>query len=899
MALALGIESGFRSRVPFGHLAKLDRVNALRDVIVALSDEELAATAVRFRERRQAGEPLDSMLPEMFARVREATRRALGIEHFDVQILGGAALESGAIAELATGEGKTITAALAAALFAIEGAGVHVATTNAYLAARDAEKLRPVFERLGFSVGVVRSVDQPRDEKRAAYAKDITYGHAETFAFDWLEDQLVVEEKDQVMRGLANAIVDEADDVLIDTAQMPLILSGAPEDDETFGEKKRLIELADEIVRKLDPKEHLEVEYERDSRTAVLTDAGVERVEALLDEALGAAEKATFLYTDENIPILHRIQNAIHAHFGLGLDREYVGDRDAVTLVSSATGHPQPKSKWRHGLMEAVTVKEGRTLTPEATLVGEITYQNFFRMYGRLSGMTGTAIGAKEELGLIYGKKVIQIPTHAPVIRADEDDRYFAHPALRNIAAIADLARAHARGQPVLMPTASVEESKRIHERLARPILLVADVAVASPGLLAEARRWIAGAADLPDPKDEPSRERMAEAIADLLDRDPDGRRRFVDLLESKGVEAAFVLEHLAGFPHEVLNAETHEREAIVISKAGAKGAVTDTTQMAGRGVDIPLGEGVEGLGGLRIIGIGHQTNSRKDAQVRGRAGRQGQPGSSCFYVSPDDAVFSFLPARKVRALAGLLHSDRVEQPKGALLRAWQAAVTEAQDRSEGIGREIRKHITELDAIIQVQRKTIMESRREVLRTPDLMPHITDWILEAAERAMEAAGEVGDGGYAPELVKDLLDVIEVDGVPLPRGPMTRDEVLSAIEASLGRLATQLEAALAKDANGGRRELEDALKRIVLDTFDYAWVRYQQQIESMRDAAELHVYRQTDPKVVFRTEASKAFMKMIESARRAVIQRYVHAATDFVRKEALPMAKLARELAAGR
>jgi preprotein translocase subunit SecA len=852
LTLALGIANGFTSRVPFKHLHQLERIHALRPKMLELPD--LGGEYARLVASRKAGASLESLLPETFALVKEATRRALGMEHFDVQLLGGMTLADGAIAELKTGEGKTICAALAAALFALDGEGCHVATTNAYLASRDAALLRPVYEALGLRAGVVLSQDQSRDDKRDAYAADITYGQAETFAFDWLEDQLVLEEKDQAMRKLAAVVVDEADDVLIDTAQMPLVLSGGREDAADFEAKQSAVLLADRIVRSLDPKKHLRVHYERDTKTATLTEAGVAFVEQRVARELPDSGP---LWSEENAAIVAKIQNAVHAHFGLDLDREYVGG-DRLLLVSAATGHPQPKSKWRFGLMDAVTAKEGRPLEPEANLVGQITYQNFFRMYGRLTGMTGTAIGAKEELRTIYGKKVVQIPTHLPCARVDEPDRFFPHPTLQLAAAIEDVLRSSARGQPVLVTTDSVESSKWVSARLSDPMALLDDIAQSSKPLQAKAKEL--------------------------------GPRAFADFLEEHGVPAKFVFEH-ASIPHRLLNAETQEGEAEVIAAAGRKGAITVATQMAGRGVDIPLGEGVEAVGGLRIVGIGHQTNARKDEQVRGRAGRQGKPGSTRFYVSPADALFSFLPAREVRALAELTITDRITDVQGSLRRAWEKAVESAQERAESSGQEIRKYHTELDSVIQLQRKTIIDARRDVLREPDLMPYFREWILDAADRAME---RMETSTYEPEFVRELLEVIDPSAVAPERG-LERQAVHAAILQALDALESRLVKALAED--GGQVELARYLRAMTLDLFDYAWVRHQQQIEELKDAAALHSYRQADPRVVFTTEASKAFNVMIESTRRAVIQQYLAAARTYLsRQEELPMAKVARQLA---
>ncbi|HEY7258477.1 MAG TPA: preprotein translocase subunit SecA, partial [Gaiellales bacterium] len=540
---------------------RVQEINALEDEIAALSDDALRAKTEEFRERFDQGEDLDDLLPEAFACVREASKRTLGLRHFDVQMIGGMVLHEGRIAEMKTGEGKTLVATLALYLNALAGVNVHLVTVNDYLAKRDAEWMGPIYEALGMTVGVIQA-EMPDDfeqtNRRAAYACDITYGTNSEFGFDYLRDNMAVELTQTVQRGHWYAIVDEVDSILIDEARTPLIISGQPEQaaDTYYAFARAVADLQPGVDYEVDEKFH----------TAAPTEEGVEKVE----KAIGVEN----LYAPENGQLVNHLIQALKAKDLYKRDDEYVVMNGEVKIVDEFTGRIMEGRRWSEGLHQAVEAKEGVRIQEENVTVATVTIQNYFRLYtehGKLAGMTGTALTEANEFHEIYGLEVVPIPTHRPMIRADQNDQIYRTKDEKFAAVVEDIVERHSAGQPVLVGTISVE---------------------------------------------------VSEHLSKLLDR--------------------------RGIPHEVLNAKNHEREAAIIQNAGERGAVTIATNMAGRGVDIKLADGVPGLGGLYVLGTERHESRRIDNQLRGRSGRQGDPGESRFYLSAQDEVIRLFAGERI-----------------------------------------------------------------------------------------------------------------------------------------------------------------------------------------------------------------------------------------------------------
>jgi preprotein translocase subunit SecA len=850
--LASGAESGFVSRIPYHLFSMLDRIESLRPKMRSLSDSRIKKTMGELKARRARGASLKSLVPEAFALIREASRRVLGKEHREVQLLAGMALVDRAVAQLRTGEGKTLVAALAASLFALDGKGCHVATTNGYLAERDANELTPLYEMLGLTVGVSRSLGQTSDDKRSAYAADITYAHADTLGFDWLDDQLIYRPEWRMQRGLAYAIVDEADDVLLDTAEQPMVLCSQPESDDQLAARRSAVRLAEEIARELDPQRDLRLSYKRERWSPHLSEEGVAHLELLIARRLAIAPRD--VWSPSNAALIHQVLKALEAEHSVRQGEAYIGDPEKVVLVSATTGHAQPGSRLRHGLMDAVLHKEGREIERELLPVGQITYQSYFNMYGQLSGMTGTARGGRTELKENYELKVIEVPPHLPPRRVDLPDLFFPHPAPRLLAAIADAIERHASGQPVLISTTSVTESKEVSERLADPVLLLADVAVSSERLFDEALRRLP---EPPKPKPQGARARRSY-VRERFAEHPAAARAFAELLESKGLPAVQLLSAEKGLDHRLLNAETEAEEAAIIARAGERGAITVATQMAGRGTDIGLGEDVEELGGLHVISIGHKANRRKDEQAIGRAGRHGERGSSRFYVAPTDAVFSFLPAREMRALCARLGADEIRQPEGALVRAFQRAIAKAQDRAENELAYARMINTRYDSFIHRLRLQLIAEREEVLEANDLPELVHTWLKADLSRAISEPGDA-----VRTFFRELDPTLAVPERSSPR--------------ELEALLTRTLDALIERKKEARGEADGAFRQYIRDMFlytmDQAWTAYLDGKDDLRRQAVLEMHRDGNPYVEFAKSASVGFRELGEHVRREIMSRY--------------------------
>src|SRR4051812_5700942 len=627
-------------------------INALEPDFEALSDDELAAKTVEFRQRFDDGESLDELLPEAFAAVREAAKRHVGMRHFDVQLIGGMVLHEGKIAEMKTGEGKTLVATLPLYLNALAGVNVHLVTVNDYLARRDAAWMGPIYQALGITVGVIQSM-MPDDERRAAYAADVTYGTNSEFGFDYLRDNMAPAIEYTVQRGHWYAIVDEVDSILIDEARTPLIISGEPEQAaETYYAFAR-------AVRDLEP----EVDYEVDEKfhTASPTESGVDKVE----RAIGVEN----LYAPENGQLVNHLIQAIKAKELYKRDDEYVVMDGEVKIVDEFTGRIMEGRRWSEGLHQAVEAKEGVRIQEENVTVATVTIQNYFRMYEKLAGMTGTALTEANEFHEIYGLEVVPIPTHRPMVRDDKNDQIYRTKEEKFAAVVDDIVERHAIGQPVLVGTISVEVSEHLSH-----------------------------------------------------------------LLERRGV------------PHEVLNAKNHEREALIIQNAGERGAVTIATNMAGRGVDIKLASGVPDLGGLYVLGTERHESRRIDNQLRGRSGRQGDPGESRFYLSAQDEVIRLFAGERIYKIL----DSRFGPPDGEPIEAKMltSRIEGAQKKVEEFHFVNRKNVVKYDDVLNEQREQVYATRREILEGEDLHEMVVGWFEDVVEAAVDA--HTGGAGFAED-----------------------------------------------------------------------------------------------------------------------------------------------------
>lgn len=651
---------------------KVEEINKLEPSIKALSDEELKAKTVEFRKRLADGETLDKLLPEAFAVVREASWRVLGMRHFDVQLIGGMVLNDGKIAEMRTGEGKTLTATLAVYLNALPGKGAHVVTVNDYLAKRDAEWMGKVYNFLGMSVGTILS-NQPNAEKQAAYQADITYGTNNEYGFDYLRDNMEYDVNARRQRGLFFAIVDEVDSILIDEARTPLIISGPAEGKTDV--YVQIDKIPDQLTRQKEEKGEGDYWVDEKAHTVQLSEAGHEKVEAIMSR-MGLLPEGQSLYSPQNIMLLHYLNAALRAHTIFIKDQHYVVQNGEVIIVDEFTGRLMQGRRWSDGLHQAVEAKEGVKIQQENQTFASITFQNYFRMYEKLSGMTGTADTEAYEFQEIYGLETVVIPTHRQMIRDDQQDKVYRTAAEKYKAILDDVKDCYKRGQPVLVGTTSIENS---------------------------------------------------ELISHMLDKE--------------------------GIPHNVLNAKQHEKEAQIVLEAGRPGMVTIATNMAGRGTDIVLGGGISkavsevennpnltadekkaqidaiknqwqldhekvvALGGLRIIGSERHESRRIDNQLRGRSGRQGDPGSSRFYLSMEDPLLRIFAGEKMQALM-----NKLRLPEGEAIEAGivSRSIESAQRKVESRNFDIRKQLLEYDDVANDQRREIYVLRNEILENKDV-----------------------------------------------------------------------------------------------------------------------------------------------------------------------------------
>ncbi len=757
----------------------VNQINPLEPKMMSLTDAEIRQKTDEFKERLASGETMDDLLPEAFATVREASRRVLiapnpdspnrTMRHFDVQLIGGIVLHQGKIAEMATGEGKTLVATLPAYLNALSGKGVHIVTVNDYLAKRDSDWMSPLYEFLGLKAGAVQS-NQEYEEKKAAYLCDITYGTNNEFGFDYLRDNMRIrtEEQVQISRGLNYAIVDEVDSILVDEARTPLIISGTAE------EATEKYYMADRVARHLKAGVHFEIKEKE--RMAHLTDEGTEQVEKLLN--------IDSLYTDKNMEWPHYIEQALRAHHLFKNDRDYIVKGGEVVIVDEFTGRLMDGRVWSDGLHQAVQAKEHQRIKEETQTLATITLQNFFRLYKKLAGMTGTAMTEAAEFDKIYKLEVVVIPTNKPLHRTNFPDRVYRTEKEKFDAVVKEIVEVHNTGRPALVGTVSIEKSELLSEKLRR-----------------------------------------------------------------EGVE------------HEVLNAKQHEREAHIVAKAGQRGNVTIATNMAGRGTDIVLGEGVAALGGLHIIGTERHEARRIDNQLRGRAGRQGDPGSSRFYVSLQDDLMRIFASDRVSSLLKTLGMEEGMAIEHSMV---SNAIERAQKKVEEHNFEIRKHLLEYDEVMDQQRKTIYILRQNVLEGKYLREYVIQMMEDSIKEMVAFAYDTKSSKDDEENPFDLeawfkqkfgltIDLNEVE-----------EKTRKNVEEFLIKKAQ--EAYEAKENTVGKGNMEKIAQVLLLEKIDTKWKDHLYAMDHLRSGIGLRGYAQVDPRIEYKREALGMFESMNLSIR---------------------------------
>ena len=769
------------------YLKKLDptvaRIAAFEPQMQALADEDFPARIAAWKEEVAAGRNLDELLPECFALVREAGKRVLGMRHYDMQMVGGLVLHQGRIAEMKTGEGKTLVATLPVVLNALSGKGVHLVTVNDYLAKRDAAWMGKLYNFLGLSVGViVHGLSDP--ERQASYGADITYGTNNEFGFDYLRDNMKFYKHQLVQRPLNFAIVDEVDSILIDEARTPLIISGP-------GEKSTsLYGRVNAIVPKLVREEHFSIDEK--ARTVVLTDEGVVRCEEILNVAN--------LFDPANITLQHHILQALRAHYLFTLDDHYIVKDGQVVIVDEFTGRLMPGRRFSDGLHQALEAKEGVKVEAENQTLASITFQNFFRMYEKLSGMTGTADTEAVEFQQIYGLEVIVAPPNKQMIRKDFPDVILKTQAEKFVAIVEEIKGLHAKGQPVLVGTTSIEKSEYIST-----------------------------------------------------------------LLKKKGV------------PHEVLNAKYHEKEAEIVALAGQRGRVTIATNMAGRGTDIVLGEGVRELGGLHILGSERHESRRIDNQLRGRAGRQGDPGSSRFYLALDDTLMRLFGSERI---AGIMEKLGLEDGQTIENNLISRSIENAQKRVEGHNFEIRKQLLDYDNVMNQQREVIYSLRREFMTTENLQPTVNEFVDDLLTDVYEPLDNRKGQSETPDeirgMIRSKLDEIFAMERMVPGGQFVgKDEASAAILA-----------VLAEHRAAAPDQYQEVLRFFLLDALDRNWKDHLLQMDYLKEGIGLRGYAQRDPKQEYKREGFELFEDLLFRIRENTMKALTHLRIEVVKDEEL-------------
>ncbi|MCX7563006.1 preprotein translocase subunit SecA [Xanthomonadaceae bacterium XH05] len=797
---------------------KVDQINALEAQFEALGDEALRGKTAEFRARLEQGETPDQLLPEAFATMREAARRVLGMRHYDVQLIGGMALHMGKIAEMRTGEGKTLVATLAVYLNALEGKGVHVVTVNDYLARRDAAWMGKVYNWLGLSVGVVFP-GMPHSEKKGAYAADITYGTNNEFGFDYLRDNMALSSEERFQRGQNYAIVDEVDSILIDEARTPLIISGPSDDSPDLYVK--VDRLVPQLTRQTDEKGEGDYWADEKSKQVHLSEAGMEHAEQLL-RAAGIIAEGDGLYSGQNLSVVHHLNAALRAHALYNRDVEYLVRDGEVLIVDEFTGRTLPGRRWSDGLHQAIEAKEGVAIQRENQTLASITFQNYFRMYSKLAGMTGTADTEAYEFQSIYGLEVVVIPTHRPMQRKDEPDLVFMKRGAKFKAIVEDITERHKAGQPILVGTTSIETSELLSNELRR-----------------------------------------------------------------------------ARIPHEVLNAKQHEREAQIVAQAGRSGAVTIATNMAGRGTDIVLGGSLEAdiealgpdapedaiaaaraewqkrhdavlaAGGLHIIGTERHESRRIDNQLRGRSGRQGDPGSSRFYLSLEDSLMRIFASdwvQRAMKFLGMKEDDRIED------KMVSRQIEKAQRKVEAHNFDIRKQLLDYDDVANDQRKVIYSQRDELLASEsvqDVVSGIREDVVEGVVARHVPPESIDTQWNLPGLEKEMADdfgvVVDLQQLARDSDELTAADIAASVQEAVDRLFREKEALIGSEM---MRTLE---KHVMLTVLDQSWKEHLARMDFLRQGIHLRGYAQKQPKQEYKREAFELFGQMLDKIRLEVVK----------------------------
>jgi preprotein translocase subunit SecA len=809
----------------------VERINALEAGLESVSDDELRAKTQNFRERFAAGETLDALMPEAFAVVREGSKRVMKMRHFDVQLAGGIALHNGKVAEMRTGEGKTLTSTLPAYLNAIAGKGVHVVTVNDYLASRDARWMGKLFNFLGLSVGI-NLAQMSREEKQAAYNADITYGTNNEYGFDYLRDNMVYEAHDRVQRPLNYAIIDEVDSILIDEARTPLIISGQAEDHTaTYLSMKQVVPLLTRQEGEADPRTGEGVitpgDFTLDEKAhqIFLTEQGHEKAEAVLAQ-MGMIPEGASLYDPANITLMHHLNAALRAQHLYHRDQHYVVQEGEIVIVDEFTGRLMTGRRWSDGLHQAVEAKEGVQIQAENQTLASITFQNYFRLYNKIGGMTGTADTEAYEFQEIYGLETVVVPPHRKSQREDQLDRVYKTSQERYTAAIADIRECHERGQPVLVGTTSIENS---------------------------------------------------ELIAQLLTQEK--------------------------LPHQVLNAKQHAREADIVAQAGRPGMITIATNMAGRGTDIVLGgniekeiqaveadealseearqarvaqlrdewkvvhEKVKALGGLRIIATERHESRRIDNQLRGRSGRQGDPGSSRFYLSLDDPLMRIFAGDRVRSIM-----DRLKMPEGEAIEAGivTRSIESAQRKVESRNFDIRKQLLEYDDVSNDQRKVIYQQRNDILDAQDLNGQIAslrEGCFSDLVRQFVPAETVEEQWDLASLEKALAEewmlTLDLRGKVQASNAITDEDILETV---VGAANAHFQAKL---DSVGADNFTSFERMILLQSIDTHWREHLSSLDYLRQGIHLRGYAQKQPKQEYKREAFELFGQLLDAVKNEV------------------------------
>lgn len=796
---------------------KVYQINALEPSVQKLKDADFKKKTLEFKARIKSGESLDNLLIEVFAHAREASIRSLGMRHFDEQLMGAMALHEGKISEMRTGEGKTLVATLAVYLNALADQGVHLVTVNDYLAKRDAEWMGKLYKFLGLNVGINLS-RMPAEEKKIAYQADITYGTNNEFGFDYLRDNMVYSKEERVQRPLYYAVIDEVDSILIDEARTPLIISGQAEDNVDLYLK--INKIVPNLSRQADEESDGDFWIDEKAHQAILSEKGHEKVEGLLVK-MGVLAKDSNLYEAANISLLHHVNSALKAHFLFIKDKDYVVKDGAITIVDEFTGRMMPGRRWSDGLHQAVEAKEGANIQRENQTLASITFQNYFRMYRKLSGMTGTADTEAFEFNQIYGLETIIIPPHRPTVRIDKMDKIYRTSDERYEAVIEDIQDCYKRSQPVLVGTTSIENSELVSKMLTKEKL-----------------------------------------------------------------------------KHQVLNAKQHEKEAHIIAQAGQPGMITIATNMAGRGTDIVLGGSIESdidliknnskldqtkknqeietinyawkkkheqvleAGGLHIIGTERHESRRIDNQLRGRSGRQGDPGSSAFYLSLEDSLLRIFASERVASIM-----EKLNMPKGeAIEHSWVSRSIEgAQRKVEGRNFDIRKQLLEYDDVPNNQRKVIYEQRNDILDSDNLKDSVDSILTDVLEQTFYE--------YIPkESVEEMWDIsglqkrMQADyAIDCDVAAWVKKDPNIAIEEIATRIKVfGLESYRKKEQTAGEKALHHFERSVILQIFDHHWRAHLSSLDHLRQGIGLRAYGQKDPKQEFKKEAFILFEQLLDT-----------------------------------